>query len=375
MKWLSRILTVIVTMSMACGALIFNRRHQLKAKTLNFNHKALTIIIPARNEEKRIGHLLHSIIQQQVPVDVIVMNDGSIDETARVARSYGATVVDVVDDTEGKWYGKSHACYQGVTHACTNRIAFVDADVTFLRKDAVETLINQYQLQGEKGLLSVQPYHITKRFYEGFSAIFNLMTVIGMNVFSTLDDGQTNQHAFGPVILTNKEDYYATGGHKSANRHIIEGFALGSAYTSQSLPVTVYEGFPFVAFRMYQEGFQSLQEGWTKHLSTGAGGTKPKIMAAIVLWLFGSIASIVGLCLSLKYRQMSVGKMLTVYLSYTTQFIYLHRRGGQFSNLLMVCHPLLFMFFTKIFIQSWRQTHCYGVVEWKGRQYSISKEQ
>lgn len=52
MKWLSRILTVIVTMSMACGALIFNRRHQLKAKTLNFNHKALTIIIPARNEEK-----------------------------------------------------------------------------------------------------------------------------------------------------------------------------------------------------------------------------------------------------------------------------------------------------------------------------------
>ncbi|PAH51141.1 4,4'-diaponeurosporenoate glycosyltransferase, partial [Staphylococcus aureus] len=336
---------------------------------------ALTIIIPARNEEKRIGHLLHSIIQQQVPVDVIVMNDGSTDETARVARSYGATVVDVVDDTDGKWYGKSHACYQGVTHACTNRIAFVDADVTFLRKDAVETLINQYQLQGEKGLLSVQPYHITKRFYEGFSAIFNLMTVVGMNVFSTLDDGRTNQHAFGPVTLTNKEDYYATGGHKSANRHIIEGFALGSAYTSQSLPVTVYEGFPFVAFRMYQEGFQSLQEGWTKHLSTGAGGTKPKIMTAIVLWLFGSIASILGLCLSLKYRQMSVRKMVALYLSYTTQFIYLHRRVGQFSNLLMVCHPLLFMFFTKIFIQSWKQTHRYGVVEWKGRQYSISKEQ
>ncbi len=43
---------------------------------------------------------------------------GSTDKRARVARSYGATVVDVVDDTDGKWYGKSHACYQGVTHAC-----------------------------------------------------------------------------------------------------------------------------------------------------------------------------------------------------------------------------------------------------------------
>ncbi len=66
---------------------IFNGRHQLKAKTLNSIVKALTIIIPARNEEKRIGHLLHSIIQQQVPVDVIVMNDGWTDETARVART------------------------------------------------------------------------------------------------------------------------------------------------------------------------------------------------------------------------------------------------------------------------------------------------
>ncbi len=32
MKWLSRILTVIVTMSMACGALIFNRRTSAKGE-------------------------------------------------------------------------------------------------------------------------------------------------------------------------------------------------------------------------------------------------------------------------------------------------------------------------------------------------------
>lgn len=305
-------------MSMACGALMFNRRHQLKAKTLNFNHKALTIIIPARNEANRIGHLLGSIQQQHVPVDIIVMNDGSTDQTANIASSYGARVYDVIDDTGGKWYGKSHACYQGVTYSCTELIAFVDADVTFLREDAVETLIYQYQLQNEKGLLSVQPYHITKRCYEGF--------------------------------------------------------ALGNAYASQSLPVTVYEGFPFVAFRMYQEGFKSLQEGWTKHLSTGASGTKPMIMTTIVLWLLGSIASIIGLCLSLKYRQMSLGKMLTLYLSYTTQFIYLHRRVGRFSNLLMLCHPLLFLFFIKTFIKSWKQTHFNGVVEWKGRQYQLTKE-
>ncbi len=83
------------------------------------------------------------------------MNDGSTDETARVARSYGATVVDVVDDTDGNGMG-NHMLVIKVTHAYES-YCFADADVTFLRKDAVETLINQYQLQGEKGLLSVQP--------------------------------------------------------------------------------------------------------------------------------------------------------------------------------------------------------------------------
>jgi hypothetical protein len=50
------------------------------------------------------------------------------DETARVARSYGATVVDVVDDTEGKWYGKSHACYTTVApyERATRAVSSID---------------------------------------------------------------------------------------------------------------------------------------------------------------------------------------------------------------------------------------------------------
>ena len=70
---------------------------------------------------------------------------------------------------------------------------------------------------------------------------------------------------------------------------IIEGFALGEAFSQSNLPVTVYEGSEYVKFRMYEEGLRSLIQGWTKHFSVGANQTEPKVMLAIVMWLMGSL--------------------------------------------------------------------------------------
>lgn len=39
------------------------------------------------------------------------MNDGLIDEIVCVVCLYGVIVVDVVDDIDGKWYGKLYVCY------------------------------------------------------------------------------------------------------------------------------------------------------------------------------------------------------------------------------------------------------------------------
>ncbi|MEJ7450710.1 4,4'-diaponeurosporenoate glycosyltransferase, partial [Staphylococcus warneri] len=92
------------------------------------------------------------------------------------------------------------------------------------------------------GLLSVQPFHETGKFYESLSAIFNLMTVVGMNHFSSLKKQKDNNIAFGPILLTNIDDYLATNGHLNAEHSIIEGFAIGQVYQQLNLPVTLYEG-------------------------------------------------------------------------------------------------------------------------------------
>lgn len=57
--------------------------------------KEVLIIIPAYNEEKTIGNLLDKLEQPDIAAfaDVLVMNDASKDETAKVVRSRGHAVV------------------------------------------------------------------------------------------------------------------------------------------------------------------------------------------------------------------------------------------------------------------------------------------
>ncbi|MBF0520097.1 MAG: glycosyltransferase family 2 protein [Nitrospirae bacterium] len=55
--------------------------------------KKTLIIIPAYNEEKNIGAVLDGIRDSQPDIDVVVVNDASLDQTGAVALRHGATVL------------------------------------------------------------------------------------------------------------------------------------------------------------------------------------------------------------------------------------------------------------------------------------------
>ena len=59
----------------------------------------VTAIIPAYNEEGTIGKIVSVVRQIDEIKEIIVVSDGSEDNTAEVARQAGARVIELVENT------------------------------------------------------------------------------------------------------------------------------------------------------------------------------------------------------------------------------------------------------------------------------------
>ena len=99
----------------------------------------MSIVVPARNEATTLPDLLASLgALDPAPHEVIVVDDGSEDGTAEVARTRGVDVHSVPGPPEG-WLGKPWACQQGARRATGDLLLFLDADVQ-LSADALPRL-------------------------------------------------------------------------------------------------------------------------------------------------------------------------------------------------------------------------------------------
>ena len=82
----------------------------------------ISVIIPAFNEEKSIGHVLDDLPQGKLN-EIIVVNNACTDNTADVARSHGARVI---EETR-RGYGS--ACLKGISELNDpNIVVFIDSD-------------------------------------------------------------------------------------------------------------------------------------------------------------------------------------------------------------------------------------------------------
>jgi len=95
-----------------------------------------TAVIPAYNEASRIGRVLAAAAGAESVDEVIVVDDGSEDETARVAAEHdGAVVVRWRDNR-----GKAAAVREGARRARNRVVVFLDADLVGLTPKHVDDL-------------------------------------------------------------------------------------------------------------------------------------------------------------------------------------------------------------------------------------------
>jgi glycosyltransferase involved in cell wall biosynthesis len=328
--------------------------------------RKLSVLIPARNEAATLPHLLAALAHQRVRADeVIVIDDHSSDDTAAIARQAAAALpIRVIQPPPlpADWCGKTWALHHGVQASEGELLLFLDAD-TEPGPEFVERLLARHEALG--GLVSVQPYHRTEKPYEQLSVLFNLVGLMAVPL------GPGCGVAFGPALLSSREDYDRGGGHAAVAGKVVEDWFLGHCYERVGLPVSAFIGYGQIAYRMYPGGLRDMVIGFDKNFATAAGEVRWPWMLAVLLWLSGLFwaawclpAALLGWPL-LGNGTISWNAM--VYTAYAVQLLVLTRRVGRFSWI-NVLFPVPVLFFLGVFVLAILNLER-GQVRWKGRTF------
>ena len=337
----------------ACGwVLCWRRRLSPLSVMAGATRPAVAVVVPARDEAGMLPALLSSLAPQLRPGDeLVVVDDGSADETASVAVAGGARVLPAPLLPEG-WTGKASACAAGAAATTAPVLVFLDADVT-LAADALDRVAAAAAASPDH-LVTVQPWHVMVRPYEQLSVPFNLVALAGAGLTVPWYRHVRPRVAYGPVLATTRVAYDAAGGHAhpDVRGSIVDDIALARRYDGR---VIVATGRDLATFRMYPAGIRQLVEGWTKNIAAGAGAAPWWAVALTVGWVWSMIGA--------------PAAGWWCWLASAAQVYVLGRRVGAIRWWAALLPPALAVWFLAVVARSWWLRARGRSVRWRGRSY------
>ena len=341
----------------------------------------VSIVIPARNEAVNIAECVGSLVASTyAPFEVIVVDDRSDDDTARIARSAGkgrAERLVVVDgeDLPGGWLGKPWACWQGARAARGDLLLFTDADTRHgpaLLGRAVRALEEE-----EADLLTVLGRQIMGSFWERLMQphIFMVMLFRFPNVERMLARGRWRDAiANGQYMLFRRSSYDALGGHQTVHDEVVEDLAFAQHVVRERRRLVWRSAEHELGTRMYRS-LRTLVDGWSKNIVTGGLQSVPPALRPLVpplsmafgvgLWLAPPAAMIAAL-LGVGGPGLATWALAAATVSAATYGLLTWRMGA--SPAYGLLYPLGAAVGTYIFARSWLRG---PRVAWKGRRYAL----
>src|SRR6202167_4949936 len=229
---------------------------------------AVSVIVPARNEEACLDACLQSLAAQGgITLEIIVVDDHSTDRTRDVALSFSNRQVRLIEagPLPPGWTGKNNAVIAGSRTARGEWLLYTDADTIHLPGSLTRSL-EEAKRHGAS-LLSYSPEQIVKSFWEKA-----IMPVIFAELAASYRPSQVSDPhspvaaANGQYILITREAYDAVGGHAAIAGNLLEDVALARAVKRSGRKLFFCYGGDAVRTRMYRS-FGQLREGWTKNLA------------------------------------------------------------------------------------------------------------
>ena len=265
----------------------------------------LRVLIPAYNEADNIADCVAAVLASEdpgVPWQLLVVNDGSTDATAELARQAlplqaGSgplcRVLEAGPRPSGeRWCGKNWPASCGAAEPwpagdpSQQWLLLLDADVR-LQPQALRRALEEASAEASD-LLTLAPRLQCSCLAEWLvQPIVATLLGLGFPLEASNDPNDATAFAAGPFMLFRRSAYEAIGGHRAVAAEVVEDLALARRIKAAGLRLRYQLGVDLVDLQMYRS-LAALWEGWTKNWFLGLDRDlfKAAGSAAVVLLLF-----------------------------------------------------------------------------------------
>ncbi len=355
---------------------IFNASTWRRGRARSNVRAAVSVLIPARNEEKSIRTAILSVLFADTAgfvKEILVYDDKSTDSTRRIVQEM-ATQDERIRLISGGplpsgWVGKPHAASQLGDAARGEILLFMDADVE-LKAGGLERLLSLTERPACGRVITAMPEQLSVTFVERLILPLLPLTYLAWLPLRLVEVGTDARTvaANGQLLLIRKADYLKLGGFESVRNEIVDDVAFCRHAKRSHMRVVFADGSLMARCRMY-EGARETISGFSKNLYEGVGG-KLGVISVMLLYVAAFLMPYVALAtwavLPGESGDLLGASLLGIGANLMLQLILVWRYKQPPEYILLA--PLSIIGFCLIAINSWRWQRA-GRVNWAGRSY------
>jgi cellulose synthase/poly-beta-1,6-N-acetylglucosamine synthase-like glycosyltransferase len=365
------ILTLLIAAIMVSGVRQMARLKDVPIATWG-QWPSVSLIAPARNEERNIEEAVRSLVKLDYPnLEITIVNDRSTDATAsildRLSAEFPQLNVVHLSELPAGWLGKNHALQLGADRSHGEWLLFTDADI-FFERTALRRAISYAVAAGADHVAVPPDPRMTSWLMYSFVVTFAIYFSLFVRIWRVRNPKSKAHIGVGAFNLVRSSVYRSVGGHQAIKMRPDDDLKLGKIIKLSGYRQDVVQGTDMIAVEWYSslgEAVRGLEKNafstteyslWRSALST-----LPPL--ALNVWPFLAVVLVPG-----PARWLSLGTCLILWwMAWRTA------RNMKAPPSCALGFPLAVLLMVYIVWRTMLLNSYEGGIRWRGTYYSLAE--
>src|SRR5271163_269947 len=340
-----------------------------------FGDPLVSIIVPARNEERDIEQSLARLLELDYDnYEVIAVNDRSTDRTGEIMESvavrpaaHGRLRVIHHRELPSGWLGKTHAMWTAANEAKGQWLLFTDADVQF-KPDSVRRALVYAEAEKADHVV-VFPQMIMKQPGEFMMiAFFQTMFVFGHRPWKVADPKSKDHMGVGAFNLIRRSVYEAVGTYEALRMEVLDDMKLGKVVKNAGFAQRNVFGEDLISIR-WARGARGVVENLTKNFFAVLSFQWWRTLIAAFGLAFLNLMPFLGVWLAHGWERLpyaiALASMFLIYLGMSWR--------SKVPAYYFALHPVSTVLFVYTLLRSMFLTLRNDGIVWRGTKYPLEE--